>query len=72
MVLDTSTYWLTDRQSQCDFDWIKLENWVEFWWVGSPRSLNKKWQEDFIVIRRDSSCVIMRYQETDNADIEKA
>jgi hypothetical protein len=31
--LDTKTYWLTDRQSQCNFDFdfevsIKLEGWV--------------------------------------------
>jgi hypothetical protein len=29
MVLDTKTYWLTGRQSQCDFDFdlIKGESW---------------------------------------------
>jgi hypothetical protein len=41
MGLDTKTYWLTDRQSQCDFDFIRsqsawehkrigrIENWVK-------------------------------------------
>jgi hypothetical protein len=40
MGLDTKTYWLTDRQSQCDFD-FDLNNsplwgslWSEAWEVG--------------------------------------
>jgi hypothetical protein len=27
MGLETKTYWLTDRQSQCDFDLITRESW---------------------------------------------
>jgi hypothetical protein len=81
MVLDTKTYWLTDRQSQCNFDFdfdsgldereLALENRVEFWRVGIPKSLNKKWQEGFVVIWSDSSCVKIRCQETDSEDILK-
>jgi hypothetical protein len=50
----------------------RLENWIEFWSVGSPRWLNKKWQEDFIVIWSDSSCVKICCQETNSEDIVKA
>jgi hypothetical protein len=35
---------------------VALENWFEFWRVGIPRRLNKKWQEDFTVAGNDSSC----------------
>jgi hypothetical protein len=58
MWLDTKTYWLTNRQSQCDFDfyfeWVwelELENWDELWKVGRLRWLKKKLQEEFIVIK---------------------
>jgi hypothetical protein len=30
MGLDTKTYWLTDRQSQCDFDFDFEKSGVEF------------------------------------------
>jgi hypothetical protein len=36
---------------------LELENWV-----GIPRWLKKKWQEDFIMIWSDSSCVEIRCQ----------
>jgi hypothetical protein len=42
---------------------LELENWV-----GIPRSLNKEWQEDFLVIRSDSFCVEILCQETTNGD----
>jgi hypothetical protein len=35
---------------------LELDNWVEFWRVGSPRWLDKKWQEYFTVIWSESSC----------------
>jgi hypothetical protein len=47
---------------------LKLKNLVEFWRVGSPRWLKKKWQEDFIIIWSDSSCVEIRCQETNSYD----
>jgi hypothetical protein len=31
MELDTKTYWLTDRQSQCDFDF----DYYNYWWGGT-------------------------------------
>jgi hypothetical protein len=38
MGLDTKTYWLTDRQSQCnfdfDFDFVTWESWDRSWLVG--------------------------------------
>jgi hypothetical protein len=43
---------------------LALENCVEFSRVGIPNCLNKKCQEDFLVIRSDSSCVKIRCQET--------
>jgi hypothetical protein len=48
----------------------RLENWVVFWRVGSPRRLNKKWQENFAVIWSDSSCVEIRCQDTISGDWE--
>jgi hypothetical protein len=41
MGLDTKTYWLTDRQSQCDFDFdslvsvVELVRWIEVNWLVS-------------------------------------
>jgi hypothetical protein len=55
MGLDTKTYWLTDRQPQCDFD-FDFEN--------------KKWQEDFTVIWSASFYVEIRWQETTSEDWE--
>jgi hypothetical protein len=65
MGLDTKTYWLTDRQSQCnfhfdfDFDLSRGE-----WW------LKTRSQKDFIVIWTASFCVEIRCQETTSEDLE--
>jgi hypothetical protein len=61
MGLDTKTYWLTDRQSQCNFD---FDFGIDFTWV--PKFLRnssvveeelevglwriKVWLEDFIYV----------------------
>jgi hypothetical protein len=46
----------------------ELENWVEFWRVRSPRRLNKKWQEDFLVIGHLSFYVEIRCQDMTSGD----
>jgi hypothetical protein len=44
MGLDTKTYWLTDRQSQCDFDFDYWE--LQFWevksWQLRPERVRKR------------------------------
>jgi hypothetical protein len=47
-----------------------LENQVKFWRVSTPRWLKKKWQEDFIVIWSDSSCVEICYQAVTSGEWE--
>jgi hypothetical protein len=47
MVLDTKTYWLTDRQSQCDFDFDLI--WTE--------ELTELIQEQLRVSRKLEECV---------------
>jgi hypothetical protein len=70
MGLDTKTYWLTDRQSQCDFDWqeqyrieLSFETPVcqemnfgaeELNWVGSCRIMARKELD----CEKKTSCVI--------------
>jgi hypothetical protein len=39
MGLDTKIYWLTDRQSQCDFDF-------DYDWEGSPEGLSWEYQDE--------------------------
>jgi hypothetical protein len=59
MELDTKTYWLTDRQSQCDFDFklgVQFSSWVQF--RVQLRSANQRTTETKI-----------RYQETSSEDI---
>jgi hypothetical protein len=46
---DTKTYWLTDRQSQCDFDFetgrSTEQQWSELGRVLEPKATEKKWHE---------------------------
>jgi hypothetical protein len=66
MGLDTKTYWLTDRQSQCEFDFdFNLISNIE----NTSCVLQLQWYLD-CVIRRDcyNYCVKIRYQETTSED----
>jgi hypothetical protein len=55
MVLNTKIYWLTDRQSQCDFDFL-TKAVTEFWVLSSRWKIATEssscedllWLEDFI------------------------
>jgi hypothetical protein len=48
MGLDTKTYWLADRQSQCDFDFdfdLSPLSW-------QSKVIEKKWQERNLAVQR--------------------
>jgi hypothetical protein len=82
MGLDTKTYWLIDRQSQCNFDFdfdfdnelvVRIERAS-----GDGKKGVRLWKEDFMcaaVLQWDcytrSSCATIRYQEITSGDGKK-
>jgi hypothetical protein len=48
MALDTKTYWLTDRQSQCDFDFDNPVSWGLAVQLSSGREAANKWSYSWV------------------------